>query len=142
MTIEVATTNEQIAACFPVMRELRPHLEPSAFVPTIRQLERDGYRLAWLEADGAIVTVAGFRLKRALFCPMFLYVDDLVTLASERSKGYGRIMLDWLKERARQEGCLQLHLDSGMHRTDAHRFHERERLHRSGYHFRADMTEP
>jgi GNAT superfamily N-acetyltransferase len=136
MIVSVARTDTEIAACYPVMRELRPHLQPETFVETVRGLQRDGYTLAFGSEAGSVVTAAGFRLKRTLFCDRFLYVDDLVTLSSERSKGYGREMLEWLKARAREEKCLELRLDSGMQRKDAHRFYVNNGVAINGYHFR------
>jgi GNAT superfamily N-acetyltransferase len=138
--VTVAENDEQIRGCCPVMQELRPHLEPGTFVAIVREMEREGYRLAYIAEAGRVVCVAGFRLKRTLFCEKFLYVDDLVTSATARSMGHGRTLLDWLKARARTEGCMQLHLDSGIQRVDAHRFYEREGLQKSGYHFRFDVT--
>jgi hypothetical protein len=48
-------------------------------------------------------------------------------------------MLDWLTEEARRADCVQLHLDSGVQRPDAHRFYFREGLTISAYHFRKDL---
>ena len=139
MHVEIAATAAQIEACYPVMRELRPHLQASAFVEVVRDLQRDGYRLARLVKAEQVVAVAGFRIKRTLSCDRFLYVDDLVTLSTERSKGYGRVLLEWLTDRARAEGCLRLALDSGIQRKDAHRFYERNGLPVSGYHFSVEL---
>jgi len=137
MKVEVARTDTQIKACYPVLRELRPHLEVEAFVHIVKRLQKDGYALAFLEDSGQVASVAGFRIIRALFCDRFLYVDDLVTLSTERSKGYGKILLEWLRGRAREEGCAELHLDSAFHRMDSHRFYERNGVPSSGYRFRA-----
>lgn len=82
-----------------------------------------------------MVAVAGFRLGDNLAWGHFLYIDDLVTRAKYRSNGYGKGLLDWLREYAKQEGCQQLHLDSGLQRKDAHRFYEREGLKSEGFHF-------
>ena len=119
------------------MRELRPHLEAEPFLHVVKQLQQEGYTLAFLEAAGQVVTVAGFRIIRALFCDKLLYVDDLVTLSTVRSKGYGKILLEWLKGHALEAGCAELHLDSALHRTDSHRFYERNGVPSSGYRFRA-----
>ena len=139
MKIEIAATDSNIEACYLVMRELRPHLQAKAFVRIVRDLERDGYQLAFLSESGRVVAVAGFRIMRTLFCDKFLYVDDLVTLSAERSKGYGRFLLDWLKDRARANGCARLDLDSGMQRKDAHRFYQNNALPISGYHFSVEI---
>lgn len=135
MNVEVAIEDDQIESCYPVMRELRPHLDAHAFVQIVREMQRDGYVLAFLSVTGRVVAVAGFRIQRTLFCDKSLYVDDLVTLSAERSKGYGRILMEWLKHRACSEGCAELDLDSGIQRKDAHRFYERNGLEVSGYHF-------
>jgi GNAT superfamily N-acetyltransferase len=140
MTIQIAETDEQVAACYAVMRELRPHLDADAFVGIVRDMQGDGYTLAFLTAADRVVAVAGFRTKRTLFCDKFLYVDDLVTLSAERSKGYGKALLEWLKDRASADGCAELHLDSGVQRKDAHRFYEANNLPISGYHFRTELA--
>jgi hypothetical protein len=44
-------------------------------------------------------------------------------------------MLSWLKSHARELGCSQLHLDSGVQRFTAHRFYVREGFKISSHHF-------
>src|SRR5688572_21011528 len=78
LTINFARTDDEIEACFPVMAELRPHLRPDNFLKTIREMEREGYKLAYLSDGGRVLAVAGYRIKRMLCCDPFLYVDDLV----------------------------------------------------------------
>jgi GNAT superfamily N-acetyltransferase len=85
------------------------------------------------------VAVAGYRLSESLVAGRNLYVDDLVSAETERSRGYGKLLLDWLKAEARAAGCSELHLDSGVQRHDAHRFYLRERMHISSYHFRLSL---
>lgn len=136
MTIRLAETDGQIAACFPVMRELRPHLQDAgSFVARVREQERDGFRIVFREDDGAPVAAAGFRIGTNLAWGRFLYVDDLVTLAARRSAGHGKALLDWLRAHAREHGCRELHLDSGVQRKDAHRFYAREGMAFTSHHY-------
>lgn len=136
MTVRLARTDTEIASCHPVMRELRPHfVDVASFVARVRAQQRDGYHLAYLEENGAPVAAAGFRIGENLAWGRFLYVDDLVTLAAHRSRGHGKTLLAWLRARARDEGCAQLHLDSGVQRKDAHRFYAREGLTFSSHHY-------
>lgn len=135
MRIRLATTDAEIAACYPVMRELRPHIAEEQFLFRVRSQENAGYRLACIEERAGVVAVAGFRIGENLAWGRFLYVDDLVTLAGQRSKGHGAKLLSWLKEFAAKEGCEQLHLDSGIQRKDAHRFYEREGMTMASLHF-------
>ena len=135
MNIQLANSDQEIAACFPVMHQLRPHLTPESFLSRVRSQEAAGYLLAYIESETRPVAVAGFRILETLGSGRFLNVDDLVTLDSERSKGYGANLLRWLIRWAEAESCQRLELDSALRRKDAHRFYEREGMAASAYRF-------
>ena len=133
--VEKAETDEAILACRAVMAELRPRIAGGDFLRTVRALEADGLRLACVRDRGRVVAVAGYRISTNLFCGRHLYVDDLVTAESERSKGHGKALLAWLREVAVENDCDVLHLDSGVQRKRAHQFDRREGLELSSDHF-------
>jgi len=135
MNVHIATTDSEIAVCYPVMRELRPHIAEEQFLSRIRSQEGAGYRLAYVQEPNGVVAVVGFRVGENLAWGRFLYVDDLVTLPAHRSKGYGAKLFSWLKEQAAKESCEQMHLDSGIQREEAHRFYEREGMTMASLHF-------
>ena len=91
--------------------------------------------LAFLEAEGKVRAVAGYRFLESLFSGKFLYVDDLVAQAADRSLGFGGKLFDWLIEQARANNCENLELDSGVQRFDAHRFYLMKRMSISSHHF-------
>ena len=132
-------SDEEVVSTFHVMCQLRPHLGEEGYVERIRGVRQGGYRLAAVVDEGQVRCVAGFRIQDYLYCGKHLYVDDLITDGSTRSQGHGKRMLDWLTEEARRADCVQLHLDSGVQRPDAHRFYFREGLIISAYHFRKDL---
>ncbi len=131
----VAKTDDEIARCFAVVAELRSHLQADSFVGMVRSMQSEGYCLAFIEDDAEIVAVAGYRIHTTLFMGKNLYVDDLVTTDSVRSKGYGKTMLDWLRSVAQDADCAYLHLDSGTQRHRAHRFYLRQGMDITNFHF-------
>lgn len=135
MPILLAETDADIARCFPIVRQLRPHLVEAEFVARVRRMQREAFHLALLEEDGAVRAVAGYRYLEKLFSGKNLYVDDLVTDTAQRSRGHGRALLAWLVAQARLNGCDNFELDSGVQRHDAHRFYFRERMGIASYHF-------
>ena len=135
-----ATTDEQILATREVMRQLRPNITRDDYLPTVRRLmATNGYHLAAVYDDGEVRGVAGYRFIEMLYCGPIMYVDDLNTDEGHRSKGFGRTLMDWLKDEARAHGCRELHLDSGVQREQTHRFYFRERLTVNCYHFRVSL---
>jgi GNAT superfamily N-acetyltransferase len=138
--ISIASSEREIRRCFPVMQELRTHFtDEQAFVDQVQRQQTDGYAIAFVEAEGEVRGVAGYRYLESLFSGKNLYVDDLVTRAADRSRGYGGLLLDWLVDQARAQGCATLELDSGVQRFDAHRFYFAKRMTISSYHFRVQI---
>ena len=99
-----------------------------------------GLRFLAVFEGGGCVGVAGWRILATTVTIRKLYVDDLVTVGSERSRGVGALMLTELMERAKVAGCQILDLDSGVQRGDAHRFYMREGLTISAFHFIRHVT--
>jgi GNAT superfamily N-acetyltransferase len=99
-----------------------------------------GYKLAYVW-DGEVKAVAGFRISECLAWGKFLYVDDLVSKSSDRSKGYGGALFDWLVKHAKENGCAAFHLDSGVQRFAAHRFYLNKRMIIEAHHFALNLKD-
>ena len=140
MSIAHAESDEQIAATFDVMRQLRPALAEEEYVAQVLALmASDGYKLAVLRDEGEVRAVAGYRYMNMLYCGRLLYIDDLVVDERVRSRRYGARMLDWLKAEARRHQCRELQLISRVIREQAHRFYFREGLGIECFHFRITL---
>jgi GNAT superfamily N-acetyltransferase len=134
-SIKIAESEEEIRRCFPVMKQLREKLSAEEFAKRVAEQGREGYKLAFLERDGQVVAVAGFRIYNMLATGRTMYVDDLVTDANARSQGFGEALLKWLIELSRKQKCETFSLDSGTHRRRAHRFYFVQGMHIANYHF-------
>jgi GNAT superfamily N-acetyltransferase len=133
--IQIAEDEQEILRCYPVMAELRPHLQPEEFLNRVKkQSEIACFKLAYL-FDEEVKAVAGFRVSECLASGKFLYVDDLVAKSTDRSKGYGGELFDWLIEYAKAEKCQELQLDSRVQRFAAHRFYLNKRMIIEAHHF-------
>jgi ribosomal protein S18 acetylase RimI-like enzyme len=134
-------TEEEVRACYELMRELRPHLvSEDAFIERWRRQKLGGYRLLVLRQDGLPVALAGFRLQENLVHGLHLYVDDLVTREKSRSSGYGQIMMDRLKEEASRSSCEKLLLDTPLSNVLGHRFYYRQGLLATAFRFTIAIT--
>ena len=138
---QIAQTDAEIARCFSVMAELRPHLKPSEFVGRVREMQAQAYQLAYIEAQGEVVAVAGYRITSNLHMGRHLYVDDLVVRQDARSQGHGAGMITWLLDQARAAGCLYFDLDSGTQRARAHRFYFANGFTIASYHFAEPLAD-
>jgi len=119
----------------PVLRELRPHLTAESAGAVYEEGFPQGLRYSAAYLEGRCVGVAGWRIVAAMVSIRKLYIDDLVTTESARSRGVGSFLIAALEGRARDAGCVVVDLDSGVQRADAHRFYEREGFERTSFHF-------
>ncbi len=137
MNIVELTGEAEIRASYPVMHELRMHLDEAAYVAQVQQMMRSGYRLIALYDDEVIQALAGIERGLNLYNGRHMFVHDLVTAAESRSKGYGRALLSYIEDMARDEDCERVVLTSGVQRVDAHRFYEQHMDYtRAGYVFK------
>jgi GNAT superfamily N-acetyltransferase len=133
--VRLATTPDHVKLCAPVLRELRTFLTEQEIIERVQQQIPDGYRLAFVEASGAVASVAGYRILRNLIYGKFLYVDDLVTRSTQKRTGCAGQLIEWLSEQARDQACSFLILDSGVQRFEAHRFYLAHQMDITAHHF-------
>lgn len=136
-----AETDDQIAATFEVMQQLRPHLEKAHYVPMIRSLmASDGLKLLVLSEGNVVRAVASYRVMNMLYCGSLIYIDDLVADERVRSRGHGAKLIASLKDIGRSLGCSEIQLISRVTREQAHRFYFREGFGIECFHFRTRLS--
>ncbi|ASK63743.1 GNAT family N-acetyltransferase [Virgibacillus phasianinus] len=129
LTIKELQSREEIIAAFPVINQLRTHLDENSYLELVMDArDRDMYQMAALYEDNEIVAVAGFKPMITLYYGRFVWVCDLVTDANQRSKGYGEKLLTYIHDWAKENNYQSVALSSGLQRSDAHRFYE-EKMH-------------
>jgi len=128
-------TPEEILKCWEVLLALRPHLIKKEFVITIQQMFTEGYKLAYIEANGMAVAAVGYRYLQYLYNGKHIYIDDLSTLADHRGHGYAAALLEYVEAEAKEKGYKAVTLDSGYTRNDAHRLYLKQGYTLVAHHF-------
>jgi GNAT superfamily N-acetyltransferase len=123
MIRELVNKNEWLEA-FPVMNELRTHLNQGRYLEFLQIMQEDGYQLFALYQNDQITAIAGVAIQTNFYYGKHVFVYDLVTHSKHRSKGYGGQLLSFIHRYAFDNGCGIVALESGLFRVDAHRFYE------------------
>ncbi|OKY25838.1 GNAT family N-acetyltransferase [Thalassotalea sp. PP2-459] len=135
MDITLLANNDDYDHVLEVMLQLRPQYNKKTLAEQIKKQQQTGYNIVYVKDNGKVLAVAGFVIGEKLAWGKYLYVDDLVTNEAFRSAGVGHDILTWLEEFAKEQGCSQLHLDSGVQRYSAHKFYLREGFVIASHHF-------
>ncbi|KJG01505.1 GNAT family N-acetyltransferase [Photobacterium angustum] len=135
MEVQFLEKNSDYESVLDVLLQLRPNYNLDSLSAQIEKQQSHGYQVVYVKSSEGILAAAGFNVGEKLSWGKHIYIDDLVTNAQFRSRGVGKVILNWLKTYALEIGCEQIHLDSGVQRFSAHKFYLREGLNIASHHF-------
>jgi len=140
MTAIRACTREDFEQIFALLRQLWPDrtLDRDALSQVYcRGLASDLQRfLCAEEEEENIVGFCSLTIKNNLWQAGYLaHIDELVVRKEKSGRGIGGALLDAIIEAAKQAGCSRVELDSGFHRTEAHRFYQQHGFENRAYLF-------
>lgn len=119
----------------PLINQLSPDIKQPDYERMIRDMLAHGYRMVGIFDGNTCVGVSGFWVGTKLYCDKYLEPDNVVIDKAYRSKGLGKMLLDWLHAEAERNGCRALILDAYVENFSGHRFYYREGFIARGYHF-------
>lgn len=122
------TTLEQINATYDVMQQLRYGTDKEQYAELVKIMQSSGKKYTLIGAfyNNKCIAIIGFSydIYRLSVKGKVIYIEDLVVDENHRGYGIAKELLAYVEEIARQENCKVLILDSGTHRTDAHKFYD------------------
>ena len=135
MEILDLTTLEDMLGTYEVLTELYPSLSLEQYREELRFMVQHNYsQIAVLEQQ-VFVGVSGLWLGNKLWCGKYLEIDNIVVSEKTRSKGVGKMMVDFIEKKARELGCNMVALDSYTTNFKAHKFFYNQGFTPKGFHF-------
>ncbi|NBX38042.1 MAG: GNAT family N-acetyltransferase [Flavobacteriia bacterium] len=135
MEILELTTLEDMLGTYEVLTELYPSLSLEQYREELRFMIQHNYsQIAVLEQQ-VFVGVSGLWLGNKLWCGKYLEIDNIVVSEKTRSKGVGKMMVDFIEKKARELGCNMVALDSYTTNFKAHKFFYNQGFTPKGFHF-------
>jgi GNAT superfamily N-acetyltransferase len=123
-TISELTNTTQWLEAFPIMKQLRTDLTEETYIELLQDMSKDGYKLYAMSVEDKIVALVGLSWRINFYNKRHIFIYDLVTDVSQRSFGYGEKLLKYIHDWAKENGAEYVALESGLQRSDAHRFYE------------------
>lgn len=136
MTIRELTSKEEMLQHLDVLQDLYPSLTLEEYARDLDEmLPNNRYgQIAVFDGENCI-GLTGYWIGTKLWCGKYLEIDNLVVSSKYRSKGAGKLMFDYLSEKAKQENCVMMSLDSYTYNFKAHKFFYNEGFAPRGFHF-------
>ena len=114
----------ELEKAFPIVSQLRTHLSLEDYINLVKIMKPNGYRIFCLFESGEIVSYAGIAVLTNLYYGEHIWVYELVTDEAKRNKGYGKLLLAYIENYAKDNLLNCVALSSGLQKEEAHRFYE------------------
>lgn len=115
---------KELDIAYEILSQLRTELSYKEFEDLIYEMRHMEYKMIGIFENEKLITYAGVAIQTNLYHKRHLYVYDLVTDSALRTKGYAKMMLDYLVDFSRVAMCENIVLSSGLQRIQAHKFYE------------------
>lgn len=128
MRIREAKSDADYHRAYPIIRQLLPHLDMQTYARRVFVARATGYRMYVGEIADTVVGVIGIVPNHNLHDGFVTFIEHVVVDTKHRGKGYGAQLIRFAEERAVEDGCALIELDTDLGREDVEKLYAK-----SGY---------
>ncbi|MEN9743893.1 MAG: hypothetical protein RLZZ65_1698 [Bacteroidota bacterium] len=130
------TKKEEMLAHLSVLQVLYPSLTLEQYDQELELMLPHNYgQLAIFDSNQNCVAICGYWIGNKLWIGKYLELDNIVVVANYRSQGVGDLIFKTLEQKAKDEQCNMLSLDSYTTNFKAHKFFYNQGFAPKGFHF-------
>jgi ribosomal protein S18 acetylase RimI-like enzyme len=143
LVIREARSDTDYYAAYPIIRQMFPYLDMQTYSRRMFVARATGYRLFLGEKDNVVVGTIGMTNDHNLHDGFVTYIEYVVVDGKHRGKGYARQLVEFAQERAIEEGCnvIELETNNDMEAEIAMRLYEKIGFKKSGYYYCKSLRE-
>lgn len=128
LMVREARSDADYHRAYPIIRQLIPNLDMQTYAQRVFVARATGYRMFVSELDGDVVGVIGIMPNHNLHDGYVTYIEHVVIDEKHRGHGYGTALIQFAEQRAREEGCKLIQLDTDLGHDEAENLYRK-----SGY---------
>ncbi len=137
LLIREARSDADYYSAYPIIRQLFPQLDMQTFSRRVFVARATGYRMFVGEVAKDVVGVIGVIANHNLHDGFVTYIEHVVVDKQYRGHGYGSELIRFAEDRAREEGCYLIELDTDIGAERAAKLYESSGYQKSGdYYFK------
>lgn len=135
MDIIELTTISQMLAQFEVMQQLYPKLTLEKYEVYLSEMIPRNYTQIAVFENEICLGITGCWFSTKLWSGKYLEIDNFIVHSDYRSKGIGKLLTDYVEQKAIDLECTNIVLDAFTSNFSAHRFYYNQGFGPKGFHF-------
>lgn len=129
------TTIEEMLSQIDTMRFLYPNITLEKYQSFLSEMVPHNYTQIAVFENEVCLGITGCWSSTKLWTGKYLEIDNFVVHPEHRSKGIGKILTDYIEQKALDLGCSSIVLDAFTGNFGAHRFYYNQGYGPKGFHF-------
>lgn len=135
MIVKELTTLEEMLPQINVLQHLYPNLTENKYKEMLLDMLPNSYtQIAVFEYEKCI-GISGLWFNTKLWCGKYLELDNVIVHPDFQQKGVGKLISNFIEEKAKKLNCTILALDAYTTNFKAHRFYYNQGFGPKGFHF-------
>lgn len=118
-----------------VIRHLYPKFTLEKYESYLKDMIPHNYKQVAVFEANICVGISGFWSGVKLWSGKYVEIDNFIVHPEHRSKGIGKMMTDYINDKAIKAGCTMIVLDAFTGNFTAHRFYYNQGYNPRGFHF-------
>lgn len=135
MILKELTTKSEILEQIEAIHFLYPNLSIETYQTYIQTMIQHNYKQLAVFDDQKCVGITGFWTGIKLWSGPYMEIDNFVVHPEYRQQGIGKLMTDYLDQKAVSNNLNMIVLDAYVENFKAHRFYYNQGFAPRGYHF-------
>ena len=126
---------EEMLEQYELVCQLHSWIKKDQYLQMLKEMIPHNYRQVGVFEGDKCLGLSGYWINTKFYSGKYLEPDNVIVDTQSRSKGVGKMLIDFLVEKAKAEGCKTVLLDAYVENKDGHRFYFREGFSIRGFHF-------
>lgn len=135
MKLQVLTTVQEMLSQIETIKFLYPNMTIERYEGFLNDMIPKNYKQVAVFDGEACVGLTGFWFGTKLWTGKYLEIDNFVVHPDYRKKGIGKVLTDFIDERAKELECTCIVLDAFTGNFVAHKFYYNQGYVPRGFHF-------
>ena len=138
MKIELIPS-EEILSIMPLLRVLNNEIGDDVIEHRLNEMISQGYECIGVYDNNKLVAICGLWIITKYYVGKHIEPDNVVVLPEYRSKGLGKLIMAWIYEYGKSQGCIASELNCYLPNKSGQRFWESEGYTAIGYHYQKSI---
>jgi GNAT superfamily N-acetyltransferase len=135
MQLKELTTIDEMTSQFEIITHLYPNISKEKYESYLKEMIPHNYKQLAVFENEICVALTGFWTGTKLWSGKYIEIDNFIVHSEHRMKGLGKLMTDYLDQKAKELNCTMIVLDAFTGNFKAHRFYYNQGYAPKGFHF-------